>query len=122
MDKHAKEVLNGFGLRPKGHARKHAMDVLKPVWTAIVGYTTAIATMAWISLHLLDCTARLCLWTYPQEPMLYVYGGASPWQCDFGLGSLSGLSAPSALGSGTKHPMDDNPVGALDVGGLPHNP
>ena len=31
MCKHAKEVLNGFGLRPKDHAHKHAMDGLKPV-------------------------------------------------------------------------------------------
>ena len=39
---------------------------------------------------------------------------------DLGPGSLSGFSAPSALGSGTKHPLDENPVGALDIGGFPH--
>ena len=54
--------------------------------------------------------------------MLYVYEGASPWQMTLVLDHFRAFSVPSALGSGTKHPLDENPVGALDFGGFPLTP
>ena len=94
MCKHAKEVLNGFGLRPMDHAHKHAMDVLKPVRHMIVVTPLITATMAGISWNLLDCTARLCFCTYPQEPMLYVYEGAFPWQMTLVLDRFRAFQPP----------------------------
>ena len=44
-----------------------------------------------------------------------LFHGMRLWfRITFGL-----VLAPCALGSGTEHPRDDNPVGVLDFGGFP---
>ena len=65
--------LKGFGVRTRGHAHKHAMDVLKSVWMNDSGSPLRVAKMARICCNQIHCTARLCFRTFPQEPMMPCY-------------------------------------------------